>query len=108
MCIRDSLYTPLYIANYCVNECVYCGFNCKNKIHRGKLSMEEIESEFQAIAQTGLEEILILTGESRHQSNLDYIGQAVDCLLYTSFATMSYAASFRTLVGSIQTPTFFI
>ncbi len=42
----------------------------KNKIHRGKLSMEEIESEFQAIAQTGLEEILILTGESRHQSIL--------------------------------------
>ncbi len=40
--------------------------------------MEEIESEFQAIAQTGLEEILILTGESRHQSNLDYIGQAVE------------------------------
>ena len=73
-----GLYTPLYIANYCVNECVYCGFNCKNKIHRGKLSMEEIESEFQAIAQTGLEEILILTGESRHQSNLDYIGQAVE------------------------------
>ena len=73
-----GLYTPLYIANYCVNECVYCGFNCKNKIHRGKLSMEEIESEFQAIAETGLEEILILTGESRHQSNLDYIGQAVE------------------------------
>ena len=73
-----GLYTPLYIANYCVNECVYCGFNCKNKIHRGKLSMEEIESEFRAIAQTGLEEILILTGESRHQSNLDYIGQAVE------------------------------
>ena len=73
-----SLYTPLYIANYCVNECVYCGFNCKNKIHRGKLSMEEIEAEFRAIAQTGLEEILILTGESRSQSDIAYIGQAVE------------------------------
>ncbi len=48
----------------------------KTKFIACKLSMEEIESEFRAIAQTGLEEILILTGESRHQSNLDYIGQA--------------------------------
>ena len=29
-----QLFTPLYISNYCENECVYCGFNCKNKIHR--------------------------------------------------------------------------
>lgn len=71
------LYTPLYIANYCVNECVYCGFNCKNKIHRGKLSMQEIRREYEAISKTGLREILILTGESRSQSNLEYIGEAV-------------------------------
>ena len=72
-----GLYTPLYIANYCVNECIYCGFNCKNRIHRGKLSQQEIQAEFQAIAATGLEEILILTGESRAQSNLKFIGEAV-------------------------------
>lgn len=71
------LYTPLYIANYCVNECVYCGFNCKNKIHRGKLSHDEIRREYEAIAETGLREILILTGESRVQSDLDFIGDAV-------------------------------
>ena len=71
------LYTPLYIANYCVNECVYCGFNCKNNIHRGKLSMDEIRREYEAIAKTGLREILILTGESRSQSSLSYIGEAV-------------------------------
>ena len=39
--------------------------------------MAEIETEFQAIAKTGLREILILTGESRHQSSLEYIGEAV-------------------------------
>ena len=33
------LYTPLYIANYCTNHCVYCGFNCKNQINRGKLNL---------------------------------------------------------------------
>lgn len=71
------LFTPLYISNYCENHCVYCGFNCKNKIRRGKLSFEEMEEELKAIAKTGLKEILILTGESRHQSGVSYIGKAV-------------------------------
>ncbi|MBK5244684.1 MAG: 2-iminoacetate synthase ThiH [Eubacteriaceae bacterium] len=72
-----SLFTPLYISNYCENHCIYCGFNCKNKIRRGKLSVEEMEIELKAIAKTGLKEILILTGESRHQSGVSYIGEAV-------------------------------
>lgn len=71
------LFTPLYIANYCENHCVYCGFNCKNKIHRAKLSPEEIDKELQSIAKTGLKELLILTGESRHQSDITYIGEAI-------------------------------
>lgn len=72
-----QLYTPLYIANYCENHCVYCGFNCQNRILRGKLTSAEIEDELQAIAATGLKEILILTGESRHESGLSYIGEAI-------------------------------
>ncbi len=71
------LFTPLYIANYCENECVYCGFNCKNKIHRAKLTSEEIENEMKTIAATGLKEILLLTGESRKMSDVEYIGGAV-------------------------------
>ena len=59
------LFTPLYIANYCENYCVYCGFNCYNHINRMKLNMEQIEKEMQVIADSGMEEILILTGESR-------------------------------------------
>ena len=70
------LFTPLYIANYCENYCVYCGFNCYNHINRMKLSMEQIEKEMKVIADSGMEEILILTGESRAQSNVEYIGEA--------------------------------
>ena len=70
------LFTPLYIANYCENYCVYCGFNCYNHIKRMKLSMEQIEKEMKVIADSGMEEILILTGESRGQSNVEYIGEA--------------------------------
>lgn len=70
------LFTPLYIANYCENYCIYCGFNCHNKIQRARLNAEEIEREMQTIAATGLEEILLLTGESPKMSNVEYIGEA--------------------------------
>lgn len=71
-----NMFTPLYISNYCENYCIYCGFNCHNKIHRAKLNEEEIEREMQAIAKTGLQEVLILTGESRKMSDVEYIGNA--------------------------------
>ena len=70
------LFTPLYIANYCENYCVYCGFNCYNHINRMKLNMEQIEKEMKVIADSGMEEVLILTGESRGKSGVDYIGEA--------------------------------
>lgn len=70
------LFTPIYISNYCENYCVYCGFNCRNQIRRAKLDLEGIEREMAAIAETGLEEILILTGESRKMSDVTYIGEA--------------------------------
>lgn len=70
------LFTPLYIANYCENYCVYCGFNCYNHINRMKLSVEQIEHEMQVIAESGMEEILILTGESHSLSDINYIGEA--------------------------------
>ena len=71
------MFTPLYIANYCENNCVYCGFNCSNKIRRGKLSIDEIESEYKTISETGLREILLLTGESKSASPVEYIAEAV-------------------------------
>ncbi|MCX7614985.1 MAG: 2-iminoacetate synthase ThiH, partial [Clostridiales bacterium] len=70
------MFTPLYIANHCENYCIYCGFNCHNKIRRARLNAEEIDKEMKAISKTGLEEILILTGESRKMSDIKYIGEA--------------------------------
>lgn len=70
------IFTPLYIANYCENYCIYCGFNCYNDINRKKLSFEEIEHEMKVIADSGIEEILMLTGESRAASPVEYIGEA--------------------------------
>lgn len=70
------IFTPLYIANYCENYCIYCGFNCYNDIHRKKLSYAEMEKEMKIIADSGMEEILLLTGESRKVSSVQYIGEA--------------------------------
>ena len=77
------IFTPLYIANYCENYCIYCGFNCYNDINRKKLNSEEIEHEMKIIADSGIEEILMLTGESRGQSDVKYIGEA--CKLATKY-----------------------
>lgn len=70
------IFTPLYISNYCENYCVYCGFNCFNNIKRMQLNAEQIEEEMKVISNSGIEEILILTGESRICSSVEYIGKA--------------------------------
>lgn len=80
------MFTPLYIANYCENYCVYCGFNCYNHIKRMKLTKEQMEHEMKVIANSGMEEILILTGESRRQSDVAYIGEA--CKLARTYFRM--------------------
>ena len=74
------LYTPLYLANYCVNQCLYCGFKASNDIPRRKLSLPEVELEAKAIATTGLQHLLVLTGESRQHSPVSYIKQCVGVL----------------------------
>ena len=70
------MFTPLYISNYCENYCIYCGFNCHNKIKRAILDADQIRAEMKTIAETGLQEVLILTGESRSKSDVRYIGEA--------------------------------
>lgn len=73
-----SLYAPLYIANYCQNECVYCGFHASQKnMPRSKLTMEQVDRECAALASTGIRSCLILTGESRFHSSPQYIRDAV-------------------------------
>ena len=70
------LFTPIYIANFCDNHCIYCGYNTKNKIKRQKLNLSEIKFELENIARSGFSEILLLTGESEINSSLQYIADA--------------------------------
>ncbi|OPY58904.1 MAG: 2-iminoacetate synthase [Pelotomaculum sp. PtaU1.Bin035] len=86
------LYTPLYLANYCVNHCVYCGFQVRNRLSRKKLSVDEVEAEAKIIAATGLKHILILTGESRKKSPVSYIKECIEVLkrYFTSISIEIY------------------
>ena len=71
------LFTPLYLSDYCENQCAYCGFNVKNSFARKKLTEQELDEEAREIAKTDMRHILILTGESRKHSPPAYIK---DCL----------------------------
>lgn len=75
-----SLFTPMYIANYCTNRCMYCSYNMDTDIKRHKMTYEEIEQEAKKISEMELKNILILTGEDPVRSSLDYILGAVDIL----------------------------
>lgn len=72
-----TILTPIYFANYCDNYCIYCGFNSHNKINRARLTDEELHRECKNIADTGIEEVIMLTGESPKMSDIKYIGNAV-------------------------------
>lgn len=70
-----ALFTPLYLSNFCESKCVYCGFQKGNAIKRAKLSEKEIHAEMSEIAKTGLQEILLLTGEGRQNASVEYIAR---------------------------------
>lgn len=75
------MYTPMYLSDHCVNLCRYCGFNASVSTPRGRLELDDIGLEAEAIAKTGLKHILVLTGESRVHSSPEYMKNCVKRLL---------------------------
>ena len=88
-----QLYTPMYLSNFCENECAYCGFNAKNRMPRKTLTLEEVEKEAVFIASTGIEHLLILTGDSRAKSPPAYIKACLEILKkhFSSISAEIYA-----------------
>lgn len=75
-----QLFTPLYLANYCTNRCVYCGFSARRDIKRSMLTLEEVEAEAQNIATTGLRKILALTGDAPARTGAAYLASCLRVL----------------------------
>lgn len=75
-----QLYVPLYLSNFCVNSCVYCGFGSHNSIKRKVLSYTEIEEEVLAIKKLGFEHILLVTGEAEKKAGAGYLKKAFEII----------------------------
>ncbi len=75
---RLVLFAPLYISNYCSNNCLYCGFRVENKdIHRIKLTLDEIKEETISILEQGHKRVLMLMGEHHKDCTLEYFIEAI-------------------------------
>lgn len=76
---RIVLFAPLYAANVCTNNCVYCAFRRDNKnIERRVLTPEEVVEEAKAIMRMGHKRIILLTGEDYKETGLDYLQEIMD------------------------------
>ncbi len=74
---RIVLFAPLYLSNYCVNNCKYCAYKCSNKIGRTQLSQEQLKEEVRALEALGHKRLLLEAGEDDEKCPIDYV---VDCI----------------------------
>jgi 2-iminoacetate synthase len=75
---RLVLFAPLYISNYCVNNCSYCGYRCSNAFERRKLTMDEIAQEVEILESLGHKRLALETGEDDKNCPIEYILEAID------------------------------
>ena len=83
-----TLYAPLYLSNFCSSYCTYCGFHSHHRIRRFKLTAEQMRQEMSFLAKQGIENILLLTGESYQATPLDYLKEAAG-IAKTYFSNIS-------------------
>lgn len=89
-CVKEAVYgkrlvffAPLYVSDYCVNNCAYCGYRRHNRFPRRKLSMEEVRQEVMAIEQMGHKRIALEAGEDPLNCPIDYIVEAMKTIYET-------------------------
>ncbi len=74
---RIVMFAPLYVSDYCVNHCSYCGFHCKNKFERTRLSMAQIREEVKILESMGHKRLALEAGEDPVNCSIDYV---IDCM----------------------------
>jgi 2-iminoacetate synthase len=80
---RVVLFAPLYISNYCVNNCTYCGYQCKNKFNRKKLTQDEIRQEVRILEDLGHKRLALEVGEDDYNCPIEYILESIDTIYST-------------------------
>ncbi|NLG83811.1 MAG: [FeFe] hydrogenase H-cluster radical SAM maturase HydG [Firmicutes bacterium] len=81
---RIVLFAPLYLSNYCINGCRYCGYRTGSGVVRKRLTMEEIREEVVALERMGHKRLAIETGEDPVNCPLDYVLEAIDTIYSVS------------------------
>lgn len=71
------LYAPIYFSNYCVNNCVYCGFRHSNKFDRRRLTLDEILAEAHVLKSWGMDSVLLIAGEDPKTVTPEFLSQVV-------------------------------
>lgn len=74
---RLVLFAPLYISNYCVNNCVYCGYRRDNNFTRRRLSMEELREEVIALESLGHKRLALEAGEDPQNCPIEYVLETI-------------------------------
>lgn len=80
---RLVMFAPLYVSNYCVNGCTYCGYKCSNKFTRKLLTDQELRAEAKVLMEMGHKRIALEAGEDRNNCSLDYITHAMKVIYDT-------------------------
>ncbi|OAT86838.1 [FeFe] hydrogenase H-cluster radical SAM maturase HydG [Candidatus Arthromitus sp. SFB-turkey] len=80
---RIVMFAPLYVSNYCVNNCVYCGYKRDNKFIRRKLTQEEVANEVRILESMGHKRLALEVGEDPINVPIDYILECIDTIYKT-------------------------
>lgn len=90
-----SMFAPLYVSNFCTNNCAYCGFNAKNSVGRLKLTPEQVLEEGRFINRMGFRHLLLVSGEAPKLVPAEYFNTISDMLrpLFSSLAVEIYPMS---------------
>jgi 2-iminoacetate synthase len=82
---RIVLFAPLYLSNYCVNNCKYCGYRCANPIGRHQLTQEELRAEIRALEAMGQKRLLLEAGEDDQRCPIEYILECIKTIYSEKF-----------------------
>lgn len=74
---RIVMFAPLYMSDYCVNRCTYCGYNHDHCMTRRKLSQEELAAEVRVLESMGHKRLALETGEDPVNCPIDYVLESI-------------------------------
>lgn len=98
---RVVMFAPLYISNYCINHCTYCGYQKNNPFKRRKLTQAEIQEEVRILENLGHKRLALEVGEDLKNCSIDYILESID----TIYNTLNHHGAIRRVNVNIAATT---